>query len=195
MRAAAIDGSDIGTVDEAEAQVGGPMPHREGRRLDQARQRFERVAQLFDFALERADFRLTVGRVEYPQNDAAIGRQFRPGGGTAYQQQPRGAHAAHRQREALARTLRRRDLTRQCGCVLRLQPAVGSRQFGGEVRHTRLAQPFGEAIGGFHPSIGVNDDRRGGGGRQQCGKPVELALRLHALALPAGKRPDSRRQP
>lgn len=71
-RIGTIDRADIGAVDQAQAQVRGAVPHREGCSLDQSRQRFQRIAQLVDLAFERLDFGLAVGRVEYPQHDATV---------------------------------------------------------------------------------------------------------------------------
>ncbi len=50
-----IDRAYISRVDEAEAHVGGPMPHRERRGFDQTGERFQGVTQLFDLTRQRLD--------------------------------------------------------------------------------------------------------------------------------------------
>ena len=193
-----IDCTDIGAVDQAEPQVRRAMPHWKGRSFDQPGQRLQRLPQLLHLGAQRLDFRLAVGRVEDPQHDAAAFRKIGPRRRAAHEQQAGGAKTPDRQGEALPRSLRGSDFARERLRVLRLDPAVLGREFRQKIGRAGLAQPFGEPVGGFQPTIGMDDDRSGRRGGEQHGQPIEPALRMRAFAphaLAAHQRPDRSAQP
>ncbi len=73
----ALDRRDIGAVDHGEPEVGAAVPHREGRRLDQAGQRVERGRAPLEPRGQRRRLLLGLGDVDEPEQGRALGEAGR----------------------------------------------------------------------------------------------------------------------
>src|SRR3546814_2451489 len=63
QRVIRLDGGDIGAVYHGEAKIGASVPHREGRRLDQRRERVERALEASHLGAHRRHLLLAeIGR-------------------------------------------------------------------------------------------------------------------------------------
>ena len=92
---ARLDRRDERRIDEAEAEVGPAIPHRERRGLDQLGQGIERAFGLAEAARQRGAFGFGLADVEEPQQHRAMGLGRRRGGALHFDDAVRGDEPDH----------------------------------------------------------------------------------------------------
>ena len=157
-----IDGRDISAVDQGQTQIGGAVPHRHRRRLDQGGQRIEGRARRFIFIAQFGDLALAVGRVENPKQRTAIGSDFLVRQPAADQKRLVRTADLYRAHKAAAGFLRQRHILHQ-PVEIRPNHAAG---FLVQLRNMRRqmveAEPVHQPLRGLQLAVGSNQQGQGG---------------------------------
>ncbi len=172
------------------------MPHREGRRLDQARQRLERRRAPVEPRRQRGGGLLRLGDVDEPEQGRALGEAGR-GRRAVDAQEPGRARRAERDREAAAgrgvgeQPAELGGLGRLKRRALAEQPHPARRQPGD-------AERAGQPVRAGDRAVRRHHQRQSGRVLQQRREPamlVEHRLRAGGAAAAPEREPEGRRQP
>ena len=145
------NGADIGLIDQSQIALGAAEPHRHWRGLDQPDQSSEIIARPCGFVAQLHQFALAVGKVEYPDQRRAAGRDLRIGQVTAQRQASLGparrGHHPERRRSSLAAAYRFGQFMELFGG----QPAAAAVdtaavELGQELRDLFQPQPVGQPL-------------------------------------------------
>ena len=185
-----VNGRHIGAVDQSEAQVRRAVPHRHRRRLDQRRERVKGGARRLVFIAQSGDLPFAVGRIEDPQERAAVRGNFLVRQPASDQQRLVRTADLDRAHKAASGFLRQRDILHQ-RIQIRLDHAarflVQFRNMRGQMVET---EPVHQPLRGFQLAVGSHQQGQGGRGFEQAAQSSGLPQDGFCLALHGETGPD-----
>jgi hypothetical protein len=168
---APLDRIHIGGIHHRQPQIGGAVPHRHRRRLDQPGQRLIRLTEPRSLRSKPGDLRLAVGRIESPEQHSAGRAHIARRTPTPERDRPRRPEQLDRAHERPPRPLRRRNIRNQPSRVVWGQPGAPGRQFGQRPRRRIEPQPVRHTLRHLDPPARPDH-------RHDCRRTVEDRLQL-----------------
>jgi hypothetical protein len=186
----------IGAVDQSERQVRPAMPHRERRRLDQPRQRLERLRAALEPGGERGGAILRLGRVGEPQENGAGAEAGRRRAAI----DPPDARRARQPRDQCEWRARGGlgDARRERGGVVGQERTVGAEQVGPAFGQGIEGERAGEPVRPRRRAVVTAHQRQCRPGLDQRRQPIALGDHRRPLRPPPPppqRRPNGHRQP